>query len=171
MKCEICKVRESAIHVKQVIGTETVDMHLCEVCAYEKGISRKDDKIELSLSQLLTGLLGSAGSSESEKLQECPVCCMKFSQFRKDGRLGCPDCYNVFSDEIRSIHKKLSGVVRHKGKIPKKLLTFKALLIDMEKLKVKLSEAVKKEDYETAADLRDQIKLLEADGGTAHDRV
>ena len=45
-------------------------------------------------------------------------------------------------------------------------MTFKALIIDREKLKSQLDEAVRKEDYETAALIRDQIRAIDrADGG------
>ncbi|MBT3271830.1 MAG: hypothetical protein HN368_01650, partial [Spirochaetales bacterium] len=93
MKCELCGDRDSVVHVQQVIGNETVDMHLCGVCAHEKGISKSSDKIELSLSQFLTGLLD-LGTKETEPdTSECPTCGMKIADFKSDGRLGCSDCY------------------------------------------------------------------------------
>lgn len=170
MKCELCGKRESAIHVQQVIGNESIDMHICEVCAHEKGISKKSDKIELSLSQLLTGLLDLKGGKKSEtNVSECPTCGLKAEDFKKEGRLGCPDCYISFAADIRSVHKRLSGVTRHKGKLPQKLSTYKELLIDRERLRAQLDTAVEQEDYETAAVLRDQIREIESKDGLPHD--
>ncbi len=161
MKCELCGENDSVVHVQQVIGNETVDMHLCGVCAHEKGISKSSDKIELSLSQFLTGLLD-LGTKETEPdTSECPTCGMKITDFKNDGRLGCPDCYVSFSSEIRNVHKRLSGASRHKGKLPAKLRTYKELLIDRERLKSQLEQAVDQEDYETAAIIRDQINAIE----------
>jgi protein arginine kinase activator len=54
------------------------------------------------------------------------------------------------------------GRTQHRGKYPKRLMAYKTLLIDIEELKRKLDRAVKKEDYEEAALLRDQIKELES---------
>jgi protein arginine kinase activator len=165
MKCEICGKRESVVHVQQVIGNETIDMHICEVCAHEKGISKRSDKIELSLSQLLTGLLDlKGGTDEQVQATECATCGMKAADFKKEGRLGCPDCYSCFATEIRAMHKRLSGVARHKGKLPQKLLSYKELLIDRERLRSRLETAVDEEDYETAAILRDQIRAIESHG-------
>ena len=67
MKCEICNESDSVIHVQQVMGDETVELHLCDTCAQDRGISRVDDKIELSLSQLLTGLVGSGAAKAEQK--------------------------------------------------------------------------------------------------------
>ncbi len=160
MKCEVCKLRESAIHVQQIIGDEKVDMYLCEVCAAEKGISKQADAIELSLSQLLTGLF-SAGSETAGDREVCPNCGTGIDVIRKEGRLGCPECYGSFTSEIRAFQKKLSGSIRHVGKLPKKLRAYKELIIDRHELKSRLDEAVQNEDYERAAVLRDQIREIE----------
>ena len=177
MKCELCGKREAMVHVQQAIGNETIDIHLCDECAFEKGISKRSDKAELSLTQLLTGLLdlkggGEPGEEPGEEVSECPTCGMHVSEFKKDGRLGCPDCYTSFASHIRSVHKRLSGMTRHRGKLPQKLLTYKELLVDRERLKSQLEGAVKREDYESAAVIRDQIRALESgDGSTTDDRV
>ncbi len=164
MKCEVCRRRDSVIHVQQIIGNETMDMHLCEDCAHRKGNYQKDDKIELSLSQLLTGLLKVREGDAQEIQDECPACGMKIADFKKEGKVGCPECYASFALEIRKMHSRLSGATRHRGKLPQSLKTYKELLIDRERLKSQLNDAVTNEDYETAAVLRDQIKSIEKTG-------
>lgn len=167
MKCELCGKRESVVHVQQAIGNESLDIHLCEVCAHEKGISKRSDAVDLSLTHLLTGLLDLKREGDmGEESGECPTCGMVIAEFKKDGRLGCPDCYASFASHIRSVHKRLSGATRHRGKLPKTLLSYKELLVDKERLKTQLSDAVSQEDYETAAVIRDQIRALESDGGS-----
>lgn len=164
MKCEFCNERESIIHVQQIMGNDTVEVHLCENCAHDRGISRRDDKIELSLSQLLTGLVDSGVNEPPKEKDSCPGCGMKIEEFRKEGLLGCAECYTSFGEEIRNLYKKISGTTRHQGKIPARLKTVKALIIDREKLKTQLDEAVNREDYEAAAVLRDQIRAIEQSG-------
>ncbi len=167
MKCELCGKRESVVHVQQAIGNESLDIHLCEVCAHEKGISRRSDKVDLSFTQLLTGLLDlKRDDTQAEETAECPTCGMKIAEFKKDGRLGCPDCYVSFASHIRGVHKRLSGATRHRGKLPQKLVSFKELLLDKERLKTQLTDAVGQEDYETAALIRDQIRALESGTGS-----
>jgi len=152
--------------VQQIIGDEKVDMYLCEVCAAEKGISRRSETVELSLSQLLTGLF-EAGHQDSESdLEVCPNCGTGIESLKKEGRLGCPECYASFASEIRAFQRKLSGSVQHIGKLPHKLKTYKELIIDRGELETRLEEAVKNEDYEKAAMLRDRIKEIERRSGT-----
>jgi len=170
MKCELCGKRESVVHVQQAIGNETVDIYLCEECAHEKGISSSSDKVDLSLTQLLTGLLDFKRAGEiEEEVSECPTCGLSVQEFKKDGFLGCPDCYASFASHIRGVHKRLSGMSRHRGKLPRKLLTYKELLVDRERLKSRLTDAVTREDYETAAVIRDQIRELEKGENTQVD--
>ncbi|MBN1686986.1 MAG: UvrB/UvrC motif-containing protein [Spirochaetales bacterium] len=164
MLCELCGKREALVHIHQAIGNETIDIHLCETCAHEKGISRRSDKVDLSLTQLLTGLLDLKRGEGTEEATECPTCGMSVADFKKDGRLGCPDCYTSFASQIRSIHKRLSGMMWHRGKLPQKLVTYKELLVDRERLKTRLDDAVSREDYEAAAVIRDQIRSLEKGG-------
>ena len=49
----------------------------------------------------------------------------------------------------------------HVGRYPARLASYKRLLIDREALRHELHNAVTREDYEQAADLRDRIKSLE----------
>lgn len=161
-KCEICHEEDAVIHVQQIMGNEVIDLHLCEKCAHEKGIISKSDSLELSLSELLTGLLDTKGAAENiKKRNVCSNCGMKYEEFRKDGRVGCSECYNSFHEAVLSILSNFTPNPRHKGKFPKKLLAYKKLLVDKEQMKEKLQEAIEKEDYETAADIRDRISELE----------
>lgn len=162
MKCQICDEREAIVHVQQIMGEKVIDLHLCEVCAQKKGISSHSDKIELSLTQLLTGLIDIRKSSGKEdKIENCPKCGKTLETLRKEGKLGCVSCYSHFHKEIASFLDNYAGTARHKGSLPARLLTYKALLMDKEILKKELSEAVKQEDYEQAAVIRDRIRTLE----------
>jgi protein arginine kinase activator len=162
MKCEICSERDAVIHVQQIIGGESVEVHLCADCANRRGISRSEDRIELSLSQLLSGLVGAEGAGPARPApQECSNCGLSLEDFRRTGRAGCPECYLCFREEISALHKELSGATRHTGKIPERLRSYKTLLIDREKLRAQLDEAVSREDYEAAAELRDRIQAIE----------
>ena len=152
MKCEVCRQKEAVIHVRQIIGSKTLDLYLCEDCAYKKGISNSNDKIELSLSELLTGLSNIESIMDIDvKNINCKECGLSLSDLKKGGRLGCPECYNTFRKEIETFLKGITETIRHKGKYPEKLLTYKAFLVDRELLKNKLKDAVSNEDYEEAS--------------------
>ncbi len=169
-KCEICGEKTSTVHVQQVMGNEIIELNLCDACAQKKGISSNDDKIELSLSQLLTGLIDlKADAGEEKSSESCPRCGQKLSEFRKEGRLGCAECYVAFKREIELFLENTVGTNRHRGKYPRRLLAYKSLLTDRERLQGKLKEAITREDYEEAAELRDEIRTIERTAGEHHD--
>ena len=148
--------------MKQIIGEEQVDLYLCETCARQKGINKSDDSIELSLSQLLTGLLRAESETQTqEEPSVCLSCGTTIQTVRKEGRLGCPECYASFASEVRGIQKKLTGTIHHSGKLPKKLKEYKELIIDKQELQNQLDRAIGNEDYESAAILRDRIREID----------
>lgn len=162
MKCEMCGKNEAIVHVRQIMGNKAVDLHLCSDCAAKSGISDQDQIVDLTVSQLLTGLMD-AGEGTAEKNTEgmCPVCGLSVQEFRRTGKTGCPECYEFFRQDILGMLENVSGVGRHRGKLPKKLRSYKTLMVDKQILKQQLKEAVEREDYEAAAALRDRIRSFE----------
>jgi protein arginine kinase activator len=160
MKCEICGARKAVIHIQQVIGKERVDLHLCEECALERGISGEGEHAELSISNMLNGLLDIRDLKERKKAV-CPQCGSSWESIQKREKLGCAECYSTFSREIHFLLEKMGAQSIHRGKLPKGLSTYKRYLVDVVKLKEGLREALKKEDYEKAARIRDRIREME----------
>jgi len=160
MKCEICRNNDAVIHIQQIIGTERIDLHLCEACALERGIMTSSEHGELSLSSLLTGLIDIRDAKEQQK-SICPRCGTSRREIQERRQAGCAECYSCFSKEILALMQKSSGKNRHRGKYPHRLLAYKKILLDVMKLKEGLKEALGREDYEKAAVLRDRIKELE----------
>ncbi len=171
MKCDLCGTNKATVHVQQIKGDEGVELHLCETCAAAKGITTGEDRVDFSISSLLTGLVDVKALAETSSTRKsCPRCGLTLSKFKKIGKLGCNECYSVFAAEVRKVVGKMFGRTRHTGKYPKRLMAYKAFLIDLEKLKKMLERAVKAEQYEEAARLRDQIKELECiSPGSGHD--
>lgn len=96
----------------------------------------------------------------------CGQCGTKLESVRLGGPLGCPECYEIFSDililEMQKHEKGVtpsSGAFLHIGRTPgEDTKTNPALrLLALNKA---LSETLNREDYEQAAWLRDQIKIL-----------
>jgi protein arginine kinase activator len=168
MKCEICNKKEAVIHVQQIMGSSVYELHLCEDCAKAKGIAAKNDDIKLSLQDLLLGLVDFRSEGQKNEASSCPSCGMTYIDFRKGGRVGCTGCFAAFQKDIASVFGGKKKTILHAGKYPEKLRVLKTLLIDREELKLKLDEAVKQENYEVAAALRDRIEQLERGGEEEH---
>ena len=161
MKCDICGSNEAVIHIKQENGSEKLELYLCESCAASRGITATSGDVDLSVTNLLTGLVDTKECDPaSAKKKVCPRCGMTVQKFKKEGRLGCNECYSAFSKEISRILVKMYGRSQHRGKYPRRLMAYKTFLVDIEKLKKQLDRAVKAEDYEKAALLRDRIREL-----------
>ena len=119
----------------------------------------------------------------------CPVCHTSYSEFVKESRFGCPDCYDVFDLMMGNQIKTIQGSEEHRGKHPVHMRSVFDLTrgegalkteeapvlkekVSIEEkisvLRLRLKEAIHEEDYESAASLRDEIRALEA-GVTDHE--
>jgi protein arginine kinase activator len=163
MKCEICGLKDAVIHIRQIQKEMVHELHICEDCAQEKGLIREEDS-ELPIANLLSGLLeGKDMTGASDVKDACPRCGMKASDFRKQGKLGCPDCFAAFEKDVRAIVSQMAARPRHTGKLPATLTLEKPA--PAEGLREELRAAVEKEEYELAARLRDQLRELERSTG------
>jgi len=161
MKCDICRERNAVIFVQQVSKGSSIELHLCEVCAKERGFSATGSKIDISLGGLFSGILDSKGNSDSGDYA-CPVCGFTLADIRKHRRAGCADCYRQFRAEIISMLRQEGIEVSWSGSLPVKLEAFRALAPDPENLKKELARAIGREDYEMAAYYRDRLRALGA---------
>ncbi len=113
-----------------------------------------------------------SGSSKGERPAGvlCGTCETQLDAVRSGAPLGCAECYEVFSDviafelqEAKRLLRPSEGAAKkgalHVGRSPGEVATLSPEL-PIIALNEALSETLKKEDYEQAAWLRDQIKAL-----------
>lgn len=116
-------------------------------------------------SKSLTGKAAKV-SKAAEKLEEldqrtCPHCGITFREFRQKGRLGCPQDYDFFATELEPLLYSIHGRKEHSGKRPQAGARGGQRHSELLRLKREMQVAVEREDYESAARLRDQIRNLE----------
>jgi protein arginine kinase activator len=158
MKCQKC-TKAATLHITEVVSEDQFEeLHLCEECAnkylYEpqqKG-GHKGGDVEL-------GQEADEGSALNQR--ECPLCGIKFVEFRNSGRLGCPHDYHEFRQELIPLLENIHGETRHCGKMPRRLPQNKQTQSELMQLRNRLKKAVTQENYEEAAKLRDRIRQLE----------
>jgi len=160
MLCENCQQHEASIHVTQVINGVSRELHLCEGCAEGSGLNIQS---VMSLPEVLFGMAGSGDSKGLER--RCPHCHMRGSDFKKTARLGCPRCYETFEQELRPMLAAMHKGVEHKGKIPTQARQGIETASQLKTLHQQLDQAVRREDYEEAARLRDLIREAEHGAG------
>jgi len=157
MKCQKC-TKAATLHITEVLGEEQFEeLHLCEECAhkYLYETQQKNPGSKTAAFQAEEGE-GPPGSS-----RECPLCGIKFVEFRNSGRLGCPHDYQEFRDELTPLLENIHGETKHCGKTPRRQPQNKQTQSELVQLRKQLTQAVNREAYEEAARLRDRIRKLE----------
>lgn len=167
MKCEFCNKRHATVHLTEILGEEKRERHLCEECAQNDSTS-SFAKMP-SPSDILTNLITQIAPEMGEMSKiVCPICNLSYLEFRSQGRLGCPMDYTAFEKGLIPLLEKMHGSSQHIGKVAptigKEAINKNRLI----QLKKDLNKAVEKEDYETAAKVRDEIFELTGkdDGGS-----
>ncbi|WP_174734485.1 UvrB/UvrC motif-containing protein [Mesobacillus harenae] len=171
MICQECNERPAALHFTNYTNGEKTEMHLCERCAQEKGeLFMMNQGDGFSINNLLAGLLNiepafpktKQSTFHQEEVIQCHECSMTFPQFVKIGRFGCANCYETFKEHLSPIIRRLhSGNAKHNGKIPKRIGGNLHLRKKIEELKLNLKDLISQEEFEQAAEMRDQIRSLE----------
>jgi protein arginine kinase activator len=161
MLCCICKEKEAKVHYTKIEGDKMQKVDMCEECARAKGIN---DPTSFSLADLLLGLGASHEIEQATRGAEvkCPRCGFSQADFKKAGRLGCPECYKTFGEALEGLLKTMHKGTRHVGKVPASLRQSRDLSERLKTLHKRLSKAVEEEDFEEAAILRDEIKQTNA---------
>ncbi len=164
MQCDQCGERPAAIHLTQIVSNSVTTVHLCEVCAAEKGVQTEAGAAKLPLADFLATVgKGAAGALPPGKDGGvCSSCGGTLQDFRETGRLGCPDCYSTFEPHLRTLLRRIHGSSRHMGSA---YVEPHAEPLDRERmlrdLRDKLRRAVEEENFELAAELRDRIRGIE----------
>ncbi|WP_274654105.1 UvrB/UvrC motif-containing protein [Paenibacillus humicola] len=167
MICQECEKRPATLHFTKIVNGEKTEFHICESCAREKGEGLPGTANGFSIHSLLSGLLdfepgGTAGAgSAKQQTLRCDACGLTYAQFSKMGRFGCSQCYAKFGDKLDPILKRVHGNTVHTGKVPKRSGGKIKLKRQIEQLRRDLNEQIVREEFESAAKLRDQIRELE----------
>ena len=164
MICENCGEPGAVVHFTQVVNNETKTSHLCEKCAADKGLQTNPAPPNLLLADLLAKMGGDESQFSGAPHEDltCPFCDLSTAKFKEVGRLGCPQCYPTFETYLRGLLRRIHGGTQHIGKVylpPDPSVSERGQRL--EALKRRLERAIDTEDFERAAELRDEIRTLE----------
>ena len=158
MTCDVCKTNPATVFLTQIVEGKMQKVNLCDACSKEKGVT---DPTGFALADLLLGLGAAQEIEKGGGVQRCSVCGFSQADFKKTGRLGCPHCYETFSEGLGSLLKAMHKGTTHAGKIPARQMRGLHLKNELSTLQGRLKAAVDQENYESAARIRDQIKQVE----------
>ncbi|MEY4307735.1 MAG: hypothetical protein RJA95_1103 [Verrucomicrobiota bacterium] len=90
---------------------------------------------------------------------KCPTCGFRWADFDRLHRFGCPTCYEAHAPQALATIARIQPGLEHHGRRPFDAEADREARLS--KARDLLKAALKTEDYETAAALRDQIAALE----------
>lgn len=158
--CQRCKKQPATVHVMDIEAQEKRERHLCDRCATEEGIAVKPAHVPIN--EMLASFVMQQATVQELSQLKCPHCHTTFAEFRNGGLLGCPRDYDVFEKALLPlIERAHEGNSRHSGKSPRRLGTPRRFQSELTRLRRELTEALEREDYESAARIRDRISAIE----------
>ena len=172
MLCDICHTREATIKFTQIVNLKKKEMNICNVCAEEKGLTNP----LVGLQKLFGGMFSLNQFKESfDEHQEgdfidlrCKKCGTTWQNFQNDGLFGCQDCYTTFDEKLKILLRRIHGSNKHIGNRPSnhRIIVKES---DLDKFRAELKNAIKQENFERAAQLRDRIRDIEANLNRIHE--
>jgi len=179
MLCQNCNQHQATTHIKRFIGGRAEEFHLCPNCARESGLlgdgpnlfGQSFPDFGFQLSDLFSGFLGSSVKQQPAALApaaRCGMCGASLQEIAKTGRVGCAKCYEAFYAQLEPTLQRIHSSLEHAGKTPEDGNPDLRLRREREQtlaaLREQIAQAVKSEEYEEAARLRDEIRRLEEGG-------
>ncbi len=177
MLCPSCNKNLATVHVYEVedfVGpgdsrNKLAIHHLCEVCAQGSDLATGMPgglMQTMAGSQLWNLIKGSPikvqvthqGTAPS---LTCPECGMTLVELQRKGRVGCERDYEVFAQYLTEVLARMHGAGKHVGRLPGVDEAEASNQEHLSDLRRALELAIRKEDYERAADLRDELAQSE----------
>ena len=176
MLCERCNKKKATVFYRESVGGRVRALRLCGECAEALEQAGELEDISAAVAGFISpfflsdesvfplpfqGL--SQGTGRGAVSCKCPACGATVSDISSSGRVGCAVCYTVFSGELAGAIRSAHGKAEHTGRVSAGYRARMEKTERLTELKKQLRESVTREDYESAAGLRDQIRALEAE--------
>lgn len=184
MLCQKCKKNNANVFYKETVNGQTKSYAYCAQCAEE---AQKNGEVNFNMEspfdseffkpfQSIDNILGSIFSAPHGQLsggknaiesparsseKKCGLCGATIRDLAREGKTGCPKCYETFTDELADSISRIHGNVTHIGRAPKLLKDKLDRTKKLRQLKSELQKAIEAQEFEKAAELRDNIRTLE----------
>ena len=176
MLCENCQLREASVHVKQSHNKQITEYNLCPSCARDLEQSSHTSFSDIFGDFFNSMFWGPSGFTypqqrvQARENLQCPNCGLTERELLKTGLLGCPQCYQVFAKVLNPVFQRVQGhSCQAAAEVlpPAKFADEAESLTDqaddpIARLRQEQQNAIAAEDYEKAAQLRDEIKEMES---------
>lgn len=171
----------------QIVNGQMSELALCEECAKARGLFDPQsltfaekffpEEFKKQVDRIVRELTGgdeqkhTSAAEGCDMITACPVCHFSLEDYRRTNRLGCPECYTFLAGEINATRCEQDDADETAGD-GEPAATAVARPDSMQEpaprprkrsvkaLEAELQRAVEREDYERAAELRDEIKAI-----------
>jgi protein arginine kinase activator len=163
MLCTLCGRNQATIEFEGLIDGKSVKFSLCDECVKSIDIESALNRPHFSVDDLLSALSASMGKGNGSATgaDVCSGCGLTIEEFSRDQRPRCPQCLKAFSSRLRPILRKANASNREAALRGAAAALQEDKARELNALNDELRKAVKLEEYERAAVLRDRIKALE----------
>lgn len=172
MKCplsgKLC-LKPKDIQVTEIESGEAKVYHLCKECGGDYLTMPQANDVLSSLGQITSTPNGIeqefTTKSHTPPPRRCPKCDSTLEDILRNQKVGCSECFQMHP-ELESLVMRCQGAlpgeqIEHVGKVPP-VSPDSRLQEQLERLEKKMAAAVKIENYEQAATIRDAIKELKS---------
>lgn len=177
MLCEKCGKNKATVFYRETVNGKTTSWSLCQNCA--EVLEKKGD-IKLDTDSfwsdpfadvfgggLLQSFFGLPAARQIERGKKCTLCGATFDDLVREGKVGCPKCYEIFGDELEDSIRRIHGTSSHTGRVPSRLREGFDRKKKIAALEKDLKTAIREERFEDAAAMRDELKTLRDAGENA----
>ena len=166
MICQSCGSNTATTYVKTIINGVLTEYALCPDCAKKLGYADLFGDWGLNFGALLGGLSGKQEDA-SHGVTACEFCGATFEDIAKTGMVGCAHCYKTFYDRLIPSIQRIHGNAVHQGKKPgsgaivlRPKTDIRPVESELEIKQKEMEKAIQEQNFEYAALLRDEIKML-----------
>src|SRR5262245_40199376 len=149
VKCQVCG-QKATVHLTDIVNGKKREKHFCQDCAEKQEVLKQQ---ELNLTAILQSVIGQHVGAAADELSRltCPLCGIKYMEFKAAGRFGCPHDYQVFREPLMPLLERIHRGVKHVGKVPPHALQHAAAQTDLRELRPQPRNAVGREAYTETA--------------------
>jgi protein arginine kinase activator len=187
MKCDLCD-NEATTHEVVIRAGKKLERHLCEVCAKQHGV---DTRPNVPIQELLKNFVltpppaapAQPRAPEPVRTLKCETCGTTFGDFKANSLLGCAECYRCMESSLGAGDRAGArggdapcgqGAAPRAGALPPRERarwrrcwgSIREREERLNLLRKQLEEAVRNEQFERAARLRDEMRALDGAGGS-----
>jgi len=160
-KCDLCN-KTAVLRDQVLVDGQWKPIHLCEEHARAQGYHGPGCTKVPSQPVKKKNTEGGKTTEKRRRLTACDTCGQTLAAFRRQGLLGCPDCYRAFEPNLEPIIARAQGgATTHCGHVPSQEGDHVDRRINRTRLLKELNDAVLAEQYERAARIRDELQGIE----------